>query len=76
MLSDLQLTTATLAAAASLRARLNSIDFATPSWFTEEAAAVLAAAIRQAEANAARPSNPFTVVTPVPGTPSFTTNAA
>jgi hypothetical protein len=76
MLSDLQLTTATLAAAASLRARLNSIDFATPSWFTEEAAAVLAVAIRQAEANAARPANPFTVTAPVPGTPCFATNAA
>ena len=76
ILTDEQLTTATLAAASSIRARLNAIGHHTPAWFSEEAAAVIAAEIRKAEASATRHANPFTVVTPAPGTPALTTNAA
>jgi hypothetical protein len=76
ILTDEQLTAATLAAASSIRARLNAIGTHTPSWFAEECAAVIAAEIRKAEASASRHANPFTVVTPAPGTPALTTNAA
>lgn len=76
ILTDEQLTAATLAAASSIRARLNAIGHHTPAWFAEEAAAVISAEIRKAEASAARHANPFTVVTPAPGTPALTPNAA
>lgn len=76
ILTDEQLTAATLAAASSIRARLNAIGHHTPAWFAEEAAAVISAEIRKAEASAARHANPFTVVTPAPGTSALTTNAA
>ena len=75
-LTDKQLAAATLAAASSLRARLNAIGHHTPAWFAEEAAGVIAAEIRRAEASAVRHANPRTVVAPAPGTPSLTTNAA
>ena len=68
-LTDEQLTAATLAAASSIRARLNAIGTHTPSWFAEECAAVITREIRKAEAQAARHASPFTVVTPAPGTP-------
>lgn len=50
MPTDQQLTIATLAAAAQIRARLNAIGIHTPNWFAEEAAAVIAAEIRKAKA--------------------------